>query len=86
MTLFKAGFRSNNLDPKETYWRFNEAYDPYVKKGSGFDFYGSVFKSLPSGNLDGVTNNDKASIVGKAKIFFRLYAAPVEQLDQNYAL
>jgi len=25
----------------ETPWRNNEQYDPYVKKGSGFDFYGN---------------------------------------------
>ncbi|HEX5364903.1 MAG TPA: nitrate reductase catalytic subunit NapA, partial [Gallionella sp.] len=72
------------VNGKETHWRFNEAYDPYVKKGSGFDFYGSAFKSLPSGNLDGVTNNEKTSIAGRAKIFFRPYAAPVEQPDANY--
>ena len=74
------------VDGKETHWRFNEAYDPYVKKGSGFDFYGKAFKSLPSGNLDGITKPEKTSIAGKAKIFFRPYAAPVEQPDQNYDL
>ncbi len=72
------------VNGKETHWRFNEAYDPYVKKGSGFDFYGSAFKSLPSGDLNGVTNPENTSIKGKAKIFFRPYAAPVEMPDQNY--
>jgi len=72
------------INGKETHWRFNEEYDPYVKKGSGFDFYGDALKSLPSGNLDGVTNPEKTSIAGKAKIFFRPYAAPVEQPDKNY--
>ena len=72
------------VDGKETHWRFNEQYDPYVKKGSGFDFYGSFAKSLPSGNLDGITKPEKTSIAGRAKIFFRPYAAPVEQPDQNY--
>jgi len=72
------------VNGKETEWRFNEAYDPYVKKGSGFDFYGPAFKSLPSGNLDGVTNPEKTSIAGRAKIFFRPYAAPVEQPDHEY--
>lgn len=72
------------VDGKETHWRFNEAYDPYVKKGSGFDFYGEAFKSLPSGNLDGVTNPANTSIKGKAKIFFRPYAAPVEMPDHEY--
>ncbi len=74
------------VDGKETHWRFNEAYDPYVKKGSGFDFYGEAFKSLPSGNLDGVTNPANTSIKGKAKIFFRPYAAPVEMPDHEYDL
>lgn len=74
------------VDGKETHWRFNEAYDPYVKKGSGFDFYGSAFKSLPSGNLEGITKPEKTSITGKAKIFFRPYAAPAEQPDKNYDL
>ncbi|MCL1826106.1 MAG: nitrate reductase catalytic subunit NapA [Betaproteobacteria bacterium] len=27
-------------DGKETLWRFNEKYDPYVKKGEGIRFYG----------------------------------------------
>lgn len=72
------------VDGKETHWRFNEAYDPYVKKGSGFDFYGKAFKSLPSGNLDGVTNPAETNIAGRAKIFFRPYAAPVEQPDHEY--
>ena len=74
------------VNGKETHWRFNEEYDPYVKKGSGFDFYGTAFKSLPSGNLDGITQPEKISIAGKAKIFFRPYAAPVEQPDETYNL
>ncbi|MDD2777053.1 MAG: nitrate reductase catalytic subunit NapA [Gallionella sp.] len=72
------------VNGKETHWRFNEAYDPYVKAGSGFSFYGKAFKSLPSGNLDGVTNQEKVNIADKAKIFFRPYAAPVEQPDEHY--
>jgi nitrate reductase NapA len=71
---------------KETEWRFNERYDPYVKKGSGFEFYGPALKALPSGNLDGVTKRAKTSLAGKAKIFFRPYAAPPEQPDGNYDL
>lgn len=74
------------VNGKETHWRFNEQYDPYVPKGSGFYFYGEAFKSLPSGNLEGVTNPANTSIKGKAKIFFRPYAAPVEVPDQNYDL
>ena len=63
---------------KETLWRFNEKYDPYAAVGSGFDFYGKAMKSLPKGTLDAVTDQAKTSLLGKAKIFFRPYAAPAE--------
>jgi nitrate reductase (cytochrome) len=68
---------------KETHWRFNAEHDPYVKHGA-FEFYGEAMKNLPSGDLDSVTNKEKKSLHGKAKIFFRPYAAPVEQPDGNY--
>jgi len=74
------------VDGKETEWRFNEKYDPYVTKGAGFEFYGKALKALPTGNLDGVTDPEKKSLAGKAKIFFRPYAAPPEQPDDNYDL
>jgi nitrate reductase NapA len=74
------------IDGKETQWRFNEKYDPYCAKGSGFDFYGPALKALPSGDLDKVTNPEKTSLAHKAKIFFRPYAAPPEQPDENYDL
>ena len=74
------------INGKETQWRFNEKYDPYVKTGSGFDFYGKALKALPTGDLDGVTNKEKVSLAHKAKIFFRPYAAPPEQPDNNYDL
>jgi nitrate reductase NapA len=74
------------VDGKETQWRFNEQYDPYVKKGSKFDFYGKALKALPSGDLDKPTSAEKTPLAGKAKIFFRPYAAPPEQPDQNYDL
>lgn len=34
------GLRWPVVDGKETLWRFKEGYDPYVKPGSGWDFYG----------------------------------------------
>ncbi|MDH3627351.1 MAG: nitrate reductase catalytic subunit NapA [Acidobacteriota bacterium] len=74
------------VDGKETQWRFNEQYDPYVTKGAGFEFYGKALKALPTGNLDGVTDPEKQKLTGKAKIFFRPYAAPPEQPDDNYDL
>ncbi len=74
------------VNGKETHWRFNEEYDPYVKKGNGFEFYGTAFKSLPSGDLNGITDQNKTAIPGKAKIFFRPYAAPVEEPDHEYDL
>ena len=74
------------VNGKETEWRFNEKYDPYCEKGSGFDFYGKALKVLPGGDLDKVTSPDKTSLAHKAKIFFRPYAAPPEQPDKNYDL
>ncbi len=74
------------VNGKETHWRFNEQYDPYVKKGAGFQFYGKLFKSIPRGDLDKVTDANPVSVADKAKIFFRPYAAPVEQPDANYDL
>ncbi len=71
----------------ETAWRFNEQYDPYCKAGSGIDFYGNNGKKMGSGNLDGMTEPDKkVDISGKAKIYFRPYASPVEQPDKDYDL
>ena len=74
------------VDGKETEWRFNEKYDPYVTRGAGFEFYGPALKALPTGDLDGVTDGDKKSLAGKAKIFFRPYAAPPEQPDETFDL
>ena len=71
---------------KEVGWRFNEQYDPFVKKGTGFEFYGKLFKAIPSGNLDAVTDATPKPLDGKAKIFYRPYAAPAEQPDKNYPL
>jgi nitrate reductase NapA len=34
------GLRWPVVDGKETRWRFKEGYDPYVKPGSDWDFYG----------------------------------------------
>jgi len=38
------GLRWPVVDGKETLWRFSEGYDPYVEKGSGFQFYGKPDK------------------------------------------
>ena len=71
---------------QETKWRFSEGNDPYVKKGEGFSFYGPAFKAVPVGTIDGPTDPKPVPLPGKAKIFFRPYAAPVEQPDANYDL
>ncbi|HEC18588.1 MAG TPA: nitrate reductase catalytic subunit NapA, partial [Gammaproteobacteria bacterium] len=68
----------------ETQWRFNGKYDPYVSKGKDIEFYGPALKNLPSGDLDKITDTTKTSLKGKAKIFFRPYAAPVEQPNKDY--
>lgn len=36
----ERGLRWPVVDGKETLWRYKEGLDPYVKKGSDFDFYG----------------------------------------------
>jgi len=79
------GLRWPVVDGKETPWRFNAEYDPYVKN-EDFEFYGEAMKALPRGDLDGVTSPEPVSLAGKAKIFFRPYAAPVEQPDETYDL
>jgi nitrate reductase NapA len=74
------------VDGKETPYRFNREYDPYASKDSDFDFYGKLMKAIPSGNLKGITDPKPVPLPGKAKIFYRPYAAPVEQPDENYDL
>jgi nitrate reductase NapA len=80
------GLRWPVIDGQETLWRFNEEYDSYVEKGTGFDFYGPALKSIPAGDLEGVTESESRSLAGKAKIFFRPYAAPAESPDATYDL
>lgn len=80
------GLRWPVVNGKETPWRFNDRYDPYARKGSGFDFYGTAMKALPTGNLEKVTEPKPVPLPGKAKIFFRPYAAPAESPDAAYDL
>jgi nitrate reductase NapA len=80
------GLRWPVVGGKETKYRFVEGHDPYVKAGAGFDFYGGAFKALPTGDLDKVTDPKPVPLPGKAKIFFRPYAAPVEQPDKTWDL
>ncbi|MCC6131219.1 MAG: nitrate reductase catalytic subunit NapA [Acidobacteria bacterium] len=80
------GLRWPVVNGKETPWRFNEEYDPYAAKGKGFDFYGKAMKKIPSGDLKGVTNPEPVALPGKAKIFFRPYAAPAERPDSQFDL
>ncbi len=71
----------------ETQWRNNEKYDPYCKKGSGFDFYGNDGVKMVMGDLDKPGDpKNTVDISGKAKIYFRPYASPVEKPDANYDL
>jgi nitrate reductase (cytochrome) len=88
-TYFRAdvrGLRWPVVDGRETRWRFNEEHDRYAATGSGFDFYGTAFKAIPSGDLDGVKDPTPAALAGRAKIFFRPYAAPAESPDDHYPL
>jgi nitrate reductase NapA len=80
------GLRWPVVNGKETLWRFNDQYDPYARPGSGFDFYGAAMKALPTGDLDRVTQPQPTALAGKAKIFYRPYAAPAESPDGVYDL
>jgi nitrate reductase NapA len=80
------GLRWPVVGERETPWRFNERYDPYVGKGRGIEFYGDAMKALPSGDLEHVTDPRLTSLAGKAKIFYRPYAAPAESPDATYDL
>ncbi|HEX9289279.1 MAG TPA: molybdopterin-dependent oxidoreductase, partial [Anaeromyxobacteraceae bacterium] len=80
------GLRWPVVDGKETRWRFNEEHDPYARKGSGFDFYGKAMKAIPSGDLEKMTDPRPVTLTGKAKIFFRPYAAPPEVPDAQFDL
>jgi len=76
------GLRWPVVDGRETQWRYREGYDPYVKPGRDFDFYGKAMKQIPSGGPTG----EKVSLDGKAKIFFRPYAPAAESPDAEYDL
>jgi nitrate reductase NapA len=76
------GLRWPVVDGRETQWRFREGYDPYVKPGKDFDFYGKAMKKIPSGGPKG----EKVALDGKAKIFFRPYAPAAESPDAEYDL
>jgi len=72
---------------KETPWRFNADYDPYVKRlgdGGKFAFYGPALKALPEGDLGGPKTKDKTPLPNKAKIFFRPYMDPPELPDAAF--
>lgn len=43
-------------------------------------------KAIPQGNLDGITDKTPKPLPGRAKIFFRPFAEPVEKPDSNYDL
>ena len=73
------------VNGKETPYRFNQDFDPYVKEG-GYAYYDKLFKAIPTGNLWGITDPKPVPLPNKAKIFYRPYAAPVEQPDANYDL
>ena len=80
------GLRWPVVEGRETLWRFNRAYDPYASKAAAFDFYGPAMKQVQRGNLDEVTDPTPVDVAGKAKIFFRPYAAPPETPDATWDL
>jgi len=82
------GLRWPVVNGKETLWRFNGQYDPYVKHFAGddaeFAFYGPIAKALPHGDLKGVQVKHKTSLKNKAKIFARPYMDPPEIPDAEF--
>jgi nitrate reductase NapA len=76
------GLRWPVVNGRETQWRFREGFDPYVKPGEDFNFYGKALKAIPEGGPKG----EKKSLASKAKIFFRPYAEPAEVPDEEYDL
>jgi len=88
-TYFEEGVRGLRwpvVDGQETKWRFNAEYDPYARSGSEIDFYGPAMKELPTGNLKGIQSQELVSLSGKAKIFYRPYAAHPEPPDREFDL
>jgi len=80
------GLRWPVVNGRETPWRFNESYDPYVRAGAGFEFYGPAMKTVPRGDLVAAAAGPSSSVAGKAKIFFRPYAAPPESPEGAFDL
>jgi nitrate reductase NapA len=76
------GLRWPVVNGRETQWRYREGYDPYVKAGEGFRFYGKAQKKIPMEGAGG----EKVDLAGKAKIFFRPYAPPAESPDGEFDL
>jgi len=77
------------VNGKETPWRFNADYDPYVRKaGTGkFAFYGKALKAIGQGDLKGPKKElGKLKLPNKAKIFLRHYAEAAEVPNKEYPL
>jgi nitrate reductase NapA len=75
------------IDGKETLWRFNALYDPYVKENGGtdFGFYGKAMKKIGKGDLKAANAElGETELVNKAKIFFRPYVEPPEMPNKEY--
>ena len=92
------GLRWPVVEGTETQWRYLEGHDPYVPDGQGFNFYGPLLKEIAQGTLSGPTpgapkvklfsRSDAHGHIldGKAKIFFRPYAAPPERPAAEFDL
>ncbi len=77
------------VNGKETLWRFNAKYDPYVKKAGSndFAFYGKALNKIGQGDLKNINPSlGKADFTNKAKIFFRPYMEPPESPNKEYPL
>jgi nitrate reductase NapA len=77
------------VNGKETPWRFNADYDPYVRKAGTekFAFYGKALKAIGQGDLKGPKKElGKLKLPNKAKIFLRHYAEAAEVPSKEYPL
>lgn len=79
------GLRWPVVKGRETVWRFNADHDPYVTQGP-FEFYGPAMKALRPGDRRAPSTDAPVPMPGKAKIFFRPYAAPPEVPDARFDL
>jgi nitrate reductase (cytochrome) len=79
------GLRWPVVDGKETPWRFNAKYDPYVKTGE-IRVLWRRDEGADERQFDGPRPRRRPNSPERRRSSFRPYAAPVESPDGNYDL